>query len=131
MADVADAIRARLLAHSPLTALVASRIYPEAAPDGAQIPFIRYRVVSTVDTDVFGGTIQPSRSLMQFGTVAKTYDEAQDVGAQIAKALERWSGTALSVVVQAAFLDDEWDPEWDDDFEAYAKEQDFIIWHEE
>lgn len=131
MADVADAIRYRLSDYSPLAALVAARIYPEAAPQGATKPYVRYRVLSATQTETFGGTINPSRALIQIGTVARTYTSAQAVGAQIQNALERWSGTSLGVVIQHVFTDTEWDVDWDEELEAHTKEQDFIVWYEE
>jgi len=72
-----------------LTGVVAGRVYPEAMPQGATLPCIVYRRVSTPRAQAFGSgqTVVRSRPRFQFTCWALTAAAALDLAAQLRTAL--------------------------------------------
>ena len=131
MADVAEALHARLVGYAGLAALVGTRVYSVVAPQDARLPQVRYQLFATERTSVHGDDTTPTQALFQVGIAAKTYASAQNVARQARTALKRWSGTEAGVAVQQVFLEGQSDGPWDDALEAYTIEQDYIVWFEE
>ena len=62
-----------------LTGLVASRIYPQVAPDNATIPYITYQVIVGSSHSRLKGAAGSERKLIQLNCISNTYSEAKSV----------------------------------------------------
>lgn len=133
---IGKAIKARLTAHSGTDALVGGRIYPLRLPQGPTYPAVRYQVISAPRTQLMGGPVGEVHARVQVDCYALTYEEADQLSAQVRIALNRWDGTSGGVVVEAVFLENERDidePETIDKGErgVYRKMLDFMAHYAE
>ena len=83
---------------SAVTDLVALRIYPLAAPQGADMPYVVY------DTSIAPGEAMDGHSGMTFADFSfnvydETYTSVKAISEQVRLALDGWSGSASSVTV--------------------------------
>lgn len=90
----ATAIRAALVAAAPVTALVSTRIYLEAAPDGAAIPHIVLACGAAPEMDATHADLSWQQQQWDVYAVAATADVANDICGKVAGAL---SGTRLTI----------------------------------
>lgn len=72
--------------------IVGTRIYPELAAEGAQMPYIVYSVVSNSPSDTKGGTPIDEAELEVF-SVANSYSAANDLADKVRAALDRKNAT--------------------------------------
>lgn len=75
MADVGDAIRGFLIADAGVSALVASRIYPDVLPQGYTVATggaLTYTVIDTVHDHLINGLSGIARSRIEFAAFAVT-----------------------------------------------------------
>lgn len=88
-----EALFAHLKAHTGLSALVDSRIYPLVLPQPPTLPAVTYFKVSKVNKRTMAS---PSDSLkqvrVQLSCWANTYAKAKDVAEQVTVALQDYSG---------------------------------------
>lgn len=75
-----------------VSAIVGTRIYPELAAEGAQMPYIVYSVVSNSPSDTKGGTPIDEAELEVF-SVAQSYSAANDLADKVRAALDRQNAT--------------------------------------
>jgi hypothetical protein len=75
-----------------VSSIVGTRIYPELAAEGAQMPYIVYSVVSNSPSDTKGGTPIDEAELEVF-TVANSYSAANDLADKVRAALDRKNAT--------------------------------------
>jgi len=83
-----DALYDTLAAHAGLTALVSTRIYRQAAPQGATLPYVLYELVAGGDENSSPVDSQDLRYRAR-GVSATSSDEAGDIDDQIRAALHR------------------------------------------
>ncbi len=116
---------------TPITNLVASRIYPLRAPQGTLEPYIVYQRISTVRSHSHSGSSHHTRARMQFSIVTKTYADARAISAAVRNALD---GVKVNMGEEAiptdSFIENE-DDEWIEDSEVYVTRMDAMIWHTE
>jgi len=109
MATASDVIYTRLSAVSAVTDIVGSgdnaRIWPISRREGAANPSITYQRISAPKESAMGtadtGLTHP---LFQVDCFADTYREVDDLAEAVRGALQRYSGTVCSVVVQVIEL---------------------------
>lgn len=116
MATLEDAIYARLTAVSAVTDLVSTRIYPVKKDVGSKVtwPFVVYATVAREAVRAMNADPGMSSSLVRFDIWTKdsgAFDSGIAIAAAIRGALQRWSGTAGTIEVNATFLDGEYDIE--------------------
>ena len=75
-----------------VSSVVGTRIYPELAAEGAQMPYIVYSVVSNSPSDTKGGTPIDEAELEVF-SVASSYSAANDLADKVRAALDRQNAT--------------------------------------
>jgi len=114
MASIEDALYVRLTAVTAVTDLVGLRIYPVKKDTGAKVvwPFVVY--ATTLSRRVRAMVSDPGyvESSVRFHVWTKDsggYDSGVAIAAAIRGALQRWSGTSQTIVVDQVFLDDEYD----------------------
>lgn len=108
---------------------VSSRIYRLRAPQSAASPFCTYRVVSDVPVRSLTGTATNGITRIEITSWADTHTQAKATAVEVLAALNQWSGTADSTVIQSANPDDETEL-WDDDHQLYGIPQDFVVMYD-
>lgn len=105
------AIRAILIADADVLAVVASRIYPNQAPQDAARPYLVYTVISRDHHNEKSGTSGLCRSRVQIASVGGrgAYDTADDLANKVRLALTNYVGTIASVAVTSILPDQDGD----------------------
>lgn len=96
-------IYAALAADSTLAALVSTRIYPETAPDEADLPLVVYTVRA-------GESIEGSAAMRPCTITANCYAEsdsdAESVGNAVRDVLDEFDGSDADYLVRGLYLSD-------------------------
>ena len=130
MANVETAIYSLLSNDAPLTALVSDRIYPVVAEQGAINPLVVFNLVSEQPTNAMGVDINPVQSIIQIACYSDSGQEALAIKDAIKTLLQRYSGTAGGVVVQAIFLENQ-RADYDGTLKEHRRDLDFRVYFEE
>jgi hypothetical protein len=135
MANIEDALYARLTAVSAVTSLVSTRIYPVKKDTGATVvwPFVTYSTVLSERSRAMvsdTGYVESSVRFHIWTKGASAFSSGGAISTAIRGALQRWSGTSAGVVVDQVFLDGEFDIE-DSEPGVYHRVLDFDArWYE-
>jgi hypothetical protein len=95
------AIYGILSGDATLTALVSTRIYPEAAPQNAANPCIVYSESTPEFNDNKSGVSHLDVNLVQVDIYASTISVRNTIGARVRTLLDRYSGTVNSINIQS------------------------------
>ena len=120
-----EGIRARLIAHAGLLAIISQRVYNNIAPQGATIPHIVFRRVSAQRDLTHSGPSGVARARFQFDCLGKTPTEAKQIAANLRNALHGYSGTISGQTIMRSEMINEVDG-FDVDFGALVS-ADFLI----
>ena len=90
MISLDEAIRQKLLAYGPLTALIAARIYPATYPQDSILPVVVYQQSVKVPQYHHGGEANFAESRYQISSFASTYLQAKAVSNAVKAALRPW-----------------------------------------
>ncbi|HMO74088.1 MAG TPA: DUF3168 domain-containing protein [Sphingopyxis sp.] len=94
MADLATALRARLLADTAVAAVVATRIYWAVVPQGAALPYVRLHIISDPRPEHLKGYQSARRTRVQASCFAPSFGAAKQLGTKIVQAVDApWSVT--------------------------------------
>ena len=98
MATFGEQIFSKLTAATAVTALVATRIYPNKAPQGAGAPRIVFLVVSDVPNNTLDGDVasRQRQARLQVDCYAEKYLDAQALAEAVDSVLGNLSGPGLS-----------------------------------
>src|SRR5262249_13222381 len=125
------AVRARLLEHAGVVALVADRVTPHPLPQvqdaSKDLPAITYFQVSGSSGITTTGETGPDRARVQIDCWAVTCAVAKDVAAQVQDALHGFRGVVGGVDVQGAFVDDSGRDEYEDDTKLHRVSADYFV----
>jgi len=127
---IATAIYARLTATTAVTALVSDRIYPVKAPQGCDMPYITFRLISQVPENTKDTSNQFDRYRVQIDCIGDDFDDVETLAYVVRNALDRSRGTWAGVTVNTMIYDNTNDlaTDFQDDSEqVYGKAVDFII----
>lgn len=121
-----------------VAALVSTRIYAVTAPQDDQLPDITFQRIGAEHVHAWGADPGLIRGEWQVDCWGRTYDEAGDVRDAVLAALNRYSGTADSTVVQEVLVMNEFDqhdtegtPVGRTDTGIYRRTLEFAVWYEE
>lgn len=95
---IEKAIRAKLVAHSGLSALIGSRVYPGYIPQGTVKPAVYYDKDEVRKIPVCDENSNYREGSFTITAVADSYTSAESVSAQIESALEQWTQDTPIVV---------------------------------
>ncbi len=95
------AIYGILSGDATLTAIVSTRIYPEAAPQNAANPCIVYSESTPEFNDNKSGVSHLDVNLVQVDVYASTISVRNTIGSRIRTLLDRYSGTVNSINIQS------------------------------
>ena len=127
MGTIDSALFSRLSGHAGLKALVSSRIYPPPAPQNAAYPLVTYQEIDRQPIHVMGGTAGVVHIRCQIDCWAETLAAAKAVAAQVAAALDNYSGTSDGIVIKNSFLESGQSSPYDDSEGLHRYIQDFLI----
>jgi hypothetical protein len=124
-----------LISKTAITALVATRIYPLIAPEGAAYPFLIYQRISTQHEHNMAGSSGLATATVQLDAYSDTYAEAKSIGNAIRTALDGYRGSMGGTFVSRCHIGDERDlldiTNVADEFGSFRWSADFkIAYHE-
>ena len=105
----------RLSTFAGLTALVATRVYPLAAPQNVTAPYLTYRRVSAIRESAMGADANNVTARFQIDVWASSFASARNVAEQVRLAMQRWTN-ATGTTVDDTFIENQidlYDPEID------------------
>lgn len=106
---IESALYSKLTGSSSVTALVSTRIYPNAIPQNVALPAVAYQVISTDRNYKHAGQSNVALPRLQITVEASSYSSMIAVCAAIRAALSGYKGTVGSVVIGGIFLETEYD----------------------
>ena len=86
--SVATKIYSALSGNTALAALVGTRIYPVAAPQSAEMPYIVYSRISSIPDMVRGEAAPVRNHRYQVSIFAKSHTMTEDIGAEVFESLD-------------------------------------------
>jgi len=120
------AIYSILTSDSDVNAIVGTRVYPQIAAQGAAFPFVVYVLQDTSPSDTKSGVSTLDEIRYDIVVASETYAEASDLTNKIRTALDRYTGTVESVVIDSIqFID--LDADNDPGTETYLTSAEYII----
>jgi hypothetical protein len=128
-----EALRSYLLAATPVSALVATRIHWVRSPQAAASPRIVLFRISGIRDMRMDGPTGLIASRVQVDCIGSTYESAKTLARAVEARLSGYSGTTSGVVFQGCFLIGERDDFEDTDTpdKLFRTSLDFNIWHKE
>ena len=128
--SIEKAIYSTLATATGVAALVSTRIYPSHLPQETALPAISFSRASTVRTTAMDADPGLVRARIQVSCWDDDYSDTRDIADQVRSALQRFRGTAASIVVQDTFLESEIDT-YDPATETYHAALGFDVIYEE
>lgn len=130
---VNGALLARLKAVSGVTDIVgtgsAARIRGDHLDQNETMPAIRFQMISDAPVHAFSAASGLVRSRFQFDCFGGTKKAAWDLGTEVLAALDRWTGTLDSTLVQSVMSQNGLTT-YEDDTETYRRMLDFFVDYE-
>ena len=134
MADIDDALYARLSGYAGLSALVGTRISVLRMKEDQILPSVTYQEIGGQPIKAMGGDTGIVKSVYQVdcwgGRIGDGgYSDVKAVAVQVKGALQRYGGTQVGVVIQQIFLEDQ-HPSYESDTDTVRVRLEFTVWHE-
>lgn len=132
MSNAAAIVFELLDAASPVTAIVADRIFPVVAREKQPTPMIVFEVVSSVPVgaiDAYEPT-HLTRSRVQVNVLTADYAVLRTLRDAVVAALRFQRGTIASATVHSILLDIEQPDRYDPSLRVYMRGIDFLVTHE-
>jgi len=130
MADIEQALYSILSNDGTVSGLVSTRIYPLLIPQDSALPAVQYQRISTQRVNPHAAASTLARARFQVTSIAANYDTVCSVADAIRGALDGYMGTAASVRIDGAMMENELD-EYGLTNDIYIIRQDVIFWHGE
>lgn len=130
MGYVEEAIKSILDGASGLTALVGTRIYPNRIPQETAMPAVDYQRISGPRLHAMGGGPGLTYPRFQVNSWSDDYLESKNVAEEVRLALQDYTGTIASTVIQWIIFEDDHDIP-DPQGIKFHVASDFTIWAEE
>lgn len=121
--------------NTAVAAIVSTRIYPDYVPQNALIPAITYQQLSGTRDHTLTDSVDMVPSSWQLNCWEENMPDARSLANAVRVALDNYSGTKSSTVIQCIHLDDEGDilerKPGSDVITRFGKRLDFRIWFNE
>lgn len=128
--DIRPALRTFLLAHAPISAIVAARVFPVVLPQGERAASIVYTRVSGFGDHHTEGASGLSRPRVQIDAYAPTHDAAVALADLIKERIDGYRGLMGAVRVQGVFFVDERE-NYQADVDLHRMSRDYLIFYAE
>lgn len=131
MADIGEAIYARLSGDATLTGLLNGGIYPYTPKTTPQRPYITYQLINLMERP---HAMDDDPSLVidryQVDVWADSYSSVVAVASEVNRLLSRWRGVSAGVTIGGTLNTDRRDM-YESDTELFRRSIDYqIAWHE-
>ena len=126
MSQIEEAVYTILSGNGTVAGLVSTRIYPLAAPQDVALPAIAYQRISDRAWNAHDGSVELARCRVQITCMDDDYAGAKALAAAVKAALNGYNGTASTVRIYGALLDNELDERGLTD-DIYSVIQDYMI----
>ena len=130
MPDIDEALVDHLLGQAGLTALVATRIYPDYFPQDEQLPAIAYTLEDDSSQHIQQGPSGMREAVYQVNIWADTRREVMAVAREVRSALDGYQGAFKDIPIPGTFLDS-LSRERDSDTGAFCVSMRFTIHYQE
>jgi hypothetical protein len=126
----------KLLSTGAATNTVATRIYPQVAPQDAAYPFAVYQRISTEPVKQVVGPLGEARASCQISFYGQDYGALRDVADAVRAQLDGYNGTPAGSGTRfnRVYWENEHDvyeqPESGGQVGVHGIQQDFAIWHD-
>jgi hypothetical protein len=110
---ISKAVYARLNGHAALTAVIGTRLYPNALPQDTDYPAVTWQLIDAEHTHSLNGVDGLVLARVQIdcfasggpdGTSSTPYGDVQDLAEIVRKRMSAWRGTSGGVVVHHSHL---------------------------
>lgn len=108
-------------------ALIGDRIYPGIIPDGVTYPAVTYSELSQVFDETKDGPLPTGQHGFDVDIYAYEYAGAQSIASAIKSALDWYTGTVNTVVIERIRLIDQTDLPYEDEKELFHIAQEYSI----
>lgn len=108
-----------------VSAAVSTRIFPDTVPQNTEFPYVSYTVISTLPTNDKDGASQLDVVSVQVDIYSRNYSTTQDIAAACRSALDRYSGTNNSVVVDKMVFANEAAGQYEQNIGVFWVSQDY------
>jgi len=123
---VGKAIYSALSNNSDVTDIVSTKIHPITAPQGTEIPFIVYGIISSNPTNTKDRISEIDTMRVQVDCYERTYTLMETLAEKVRLALDNTTGTLNGVLVDGLSYESEQDTiEEDNDY--FRKSIDFFV----
>lgn len=106
---------------------VSTRIYPDTVPQEATFPYVAYTVISTSPTNFKDGASKLDEVQVQVDIYSRAYGTTQTIATAARSALDRYSGTNNSVVVDKIIFENEGAGQYEPQIGVYWASQDYRV----
>lgn len=102
-------LRAALVANSPVTTFIGSRIFPLLAPASAELPFVIWRRTGINREQSLKAPIGVPTVTVEYVVYGTTYEQARQIADAMRRVLDGYAGSADNTQVRNVSLVDESD----------------------
>jgi hypothetical protein len=129
---IEQAIKAHLLAHTGLMALLAdsSAVWFIDAPQGQAASYITFTIFNPEPNETMGGSVTPTEAVLQVSAYVQDANQLPLITAQLNDCLARYGGTVEGVVIQHIFAKG-FGQDYDEDEAMYERTHEFQLFYEE
>jgi hypothetical protein len=124
---VEQALYKELVATAQVAALVGTRIYPQAAPQGTTADYIVYELVAAQVAHDHSGAGGWTDTRLSYLCHASTYGAAKAIATAVRAALDGRRGSFQGTTLQAVLLIDEADAGFDEVLQMHVVAVDFRV----
>lgn len=130
---IEEAIYGLLTADLAVRGLIASRLFPDQAPEGTEFPCVVYSQADQRTVMTYGGPKKLNSYSMSFEVFGTSKRSVKDVSRAIRSRLNGYRGVASGMSIQGIFDESETSgveiPIHADEFGVYSAELTFFIWY--
>ncbi|MCL2507280.1 MAG: DUF3168 domain-containing protein [Endomicrobia bacterium] len=88
-----------LLQNTAITSLLPNSIYPVLAPDGAQKPYLAFRVVSDLAEYTLDGDAGQGNKTIQISVIFEDYLQANSIAETVEQEIAKWAAVEPDIQV--------------------------------
>lgn len=117
---------------APVVALISTRVYPLALPQGVTLPAVTYQRISGIHEHTLSDPSELTRPRFQFVAHAATFLQARLVANAVKTALNGRRAPRTSTNIQSITIENEFDhynPAQPDMAATYSSYLDIVFWH--
>jgi len=130
MATIEEALYSKLSNDAGVSGLVSTRVFPNLMPQNPTYPLLVYTRVSGPRIHSHDGSSGLAHPLFQIDSWAETYAGVKALAEKVRLALQGFSGTVATVVINGILFEGDRDL-YEDGVEEFRVSSDYRIWHNE